>query len=57
MELLTDGVENGAYQQGAEKTLCHGAKGIDAVALAREQNVFSLEEIADFFHVVSHLSQ
>ena len=45
---FADGVENGAYQQRAEKTLCHSPQRINAVAPGGENDVFALEKILAF---------
>ena len=52
-KLLADGVEDGAYQQGTEQALRHGAQCVDSVSLKAEDNVFLFEERFDFAHVIS----
>ena len=49
-QLLTEGVENGSHQQGAEEALGHSAEGINAVALQGNDDVFAVEELTDFVH-------
>ena len=50
VELLTDGVQDRAYQQCAEQTLSHGTERVDAVAFGGQNNVLALEEIFEFTH-------
>jgi hypothetical protein len=47
---LAKGVENGAYQQGTEKTLSHGAQRVNAVSLEGKDNVFAAEKCLEFVH-------
>jgi hypothetical protein len=54
VELLTDGVEDGANQQCTEKTLRHCAQRVNAVTLAGEHDVLAFEEIAEFAHSLFH---
>ena len=41
MQLLAQRVEDGAHQQRTEKSLCHGAHGVDKVALRGENDVLT----------------
>ena len=50
MTLGTEGVEDGADQQGTEQALCHGAQRIDSVALQGDLNVLALHECFNFAH-------
>ena len=50
VELLADGVEDGADKQGAEQALGHGPEGVDSVALAGEQDVLPLKERFELTH-------
>ena len=52
VELLSQGVEDGAHQQGTEQTLGHGTKGIEAIALGRKNDVLAFEECADVCHLI-----
>ena len=52
MKLLTDGVEDGPHQQGAEQPLGHGAHGVDKVPPGREHDVLPGQEFANRFHSI-----
>ena len=52
MQLLAQGVENGAHQQGAEQALGHSAHGIDEIPLGREDDVLPGQEFANRFHSI-----
>ena len=48
--LLSQGLDDGADEQGAEQALGHGAQRVDAVAPGGEHDVLALEERVDSFH-------
>ena len=50
VQLLAQGVENGAHQQGAEQALGHSAHGVDEIPLGREDDVLPGQELANCFH-------
>jgi hypothetical protein len=53
-ELLTDGIQNGAHQQGTEKTLGHSAQSVNAVPFSGKDNVLPFQECAEFVHLWFH---
>ncbi len=50
-ELLTQRVQNGADEQGAEQPLGHGPQCVHPIPLCREDNIFSLEKCAAYSHI------
>ena len=54
VELATQCIEDSTYQQGAEKTLRHGAQCVNAVAAAGNDYVFADEECLESCEKLFH---
>ena len=53
MKLRTNGVDDGADQEGTEKSLCHCGERVDAVAFGGDLDVLAFQKCCQFFHTSS----